>query len=108
VKVPGLEGRFFGGVATQRQIGADEAGDGADNDGDPAVQTAVGEGLTNEDRFLNSANLCRWVINFNEVHMGKQARVVSCRVVMCVVSLCVSCVSLCVCVRVVCVVCRAV
>jgi hypothetical protein len=84
-KVVGLEGRFFGGVSGRRGGGADtgspRAGDNDDSvDGESSstsavVQTAVGDGLTNnEDRFLTSANLCRWVIDFSEVKTGKQAR----------------------------------
>jgi hypothetical protein len=73
-KVPGLEGRFFGGVTALQRGGEDHHHHNEDNgyDNDGGVQTAVGEGLTNEDRFLTSANLCRWVINFNDLQMGKQ------------------------------------
>jgi hypothetical protein len=73
VKVPGLEGRFFGGVTPGMGRGEDvhHNEDSGDNEA-AAVLTAVGEGLTNEDRFLTSANLCRWVINFHEIQMGKQ------------------------------------
>jgi hypothetical protein len=27
-----------------------------------------------EDNFLTSANLCRWIIDFKELQMGKQVR----------------------------------
>jgi hypothetical protein len=37
------------------------------------VQTLVGEGMEfKEDNFLTSANLCRWVVNFDEIQMGTQ------------------------------------
>jgi hypothetical protein len=37
------------------------------------MQTEVGEGMMfKEDTFLTSANLCRWIIDFGEVQMGKQ------------------------------------
>jgi hypothetical protein len=37
------------------------------------LQTAVGEGMKfKEDTFLTSANLCRWIIDFSEIQMGKQ------------------------------------
>jgi hypothetical protein len=35
----------------------------------------VGEGMTfKEDNFLMSANLCRWVIDYHDISIGKQAR----------------------------------
>jgi serine/threonine protein kinase len=38
-----------------------------------AMQEMVGEGMAfKEDTFLTSANLCRWIIDFNEVALGKQ------------------------------------
>jgi serine/threonine protein kinase len=44
---------------------------GSDADGD--VQTAVGEGMQfKEDNFLTSANLCRWIIDYGEIQVGKQ------------------------------------
>jgi hypothetical protein len=37
------------------------------------LATAVGEGMMfKEDNFLTSANLCRWVIDFNEIALGQQ------------------------------------
>jgi serine/threonine protein kinase len=37
------------------------------------MQTAVGEGMMfKEDTFLTSANLCRWIIDFAEIQVGKQ------------------------------------
>jgi serine/threonine protein kinase len=37
------------------------------------MQTAVGEGMMfKEDTFLTSANLCRWIIDFGEIQVGKQ------------------------------------
>ena len=42
---------------------------------DEEVQAVVGEGMMfQEDNFLTSANLCRWVIDFNEIALGKQVR----------------------------------
>jgi serine/threonine protein kinase len=36
-------------------------------------KTTVGEGLAyNEDHFLTSANLCRWIINFEDIQIGQQ------------------------------------
>ncbi len=41
--------------------------------GEGELQTAVGEGMMfKEDTFLTSANLCRWIIDFSEVQVGKQ------------------------------------
>jgi hypothetical protein len=43
----------------------------ASSDGE--MQAVVGEGMMfQEDNFLTSANLCRWVIDFNEIALGKQ------------------------------------
>jgi hypothetical protein len=100
LKPRGLEGRFFGGVSrggahnkhSEQQSpssGSGQSGSDRDHlekgkakDGDRSVrseasseemQTAVGEGMMfQEDNFLTSANLCRWVIDFNEIALGKQ------------------------------------
>jgi hypothetical protein len=56
LKVRGLETRFFGSVDQQ----------GSD------VQLTVGDALAREDQYLASANLCRWVLNFDDIHVGKQ------------------------------------
>lgn len=54
------------------QRGRNNYGDGG-NDGDGELQTAVGEGMMfKEDTFLTSANLCRWIIDFHEIQVGKQ------------------------------------
>jgi serine/threonine protein kinase len=37
------------------------------------MQMLVGEGMTfQEDSFLTSANLCRWIINYNEIQIYQQ------------------------------------
>ncbi len=37
------------------------------------LQTMVGEGMAfKEDHYLTSANLCRWIIDFSEIQLGKQ------------------------------------
>src|SRR5690606_26610716 len=44
-----------------------------DGRGTRVVQTMVGEGMMfKEDTFLTSANLCRWIIDFAEIQVGKQ------------------------------------
>lgn len=46
---------------------------GSSSSGDSEPQEVVGEGmLFPEDNFLTSANLCRWVIDFKEIALGKQ------------------------------------
>jgi serine/threonine protein kinase/ABC-type phosphate transport system substrate-binding protein len=99
LKSKGLEARFFGGVSKEddmpeglktgkrhgkgkaaRDEGrsgdldasfASSAGSAETDDSD--VQQAVGEGMMfKEDNFLTSANLCRWVLDFNEIALGKQ------------------------------------
>jgi hypothetical protein len=81
LKVRGLEARFFGGVAPASEgthstkSGGKSHGSGShsDSDGEQELGTMVGEGLKyKEDTFLTSANLCRWVIDFQEVQLGKQ------------------------------------
>jgi serine/threonine protein kinase len=91
VKVPELEGRFFGGVTADddnntpssgsddHREGTTEGGassspsDEDDGRGARVVQTMVGEGMMfKEDTFLTSANLCRWIIDFAEIQVGKQ------------------------------------
>jgi serine/threonine protein kinase len=95
LKSRGLEGRFFGGVSkdndlvpenyrrekqdkhagrspSQRDLDASFASSAGSSDSGEA-QTAVGEGMMfKEDNFLTSANLCRWVLDFNEIALGKQ------------------------------------
>jgi serine/threonine protein kinase len=84
-RVEGLEGRFFGGVTSDGGASS-STGDGSSNGGNDSsssgghghghhrlMQTAVGEGLHfAEDAFLTSANLCRWIIDYNEIRMGAQ------------------------------------
>jgi hypothetical protein len=101
VKVRGLEARFFGDAdyylndadnATGDSAGSGSSSHGRDlSCGAPLASPRgdMGEGMAfKEDNFLTSANLCRWIIDFNEISMGKQvhACVVSCRVESCGVS----------------------
>ena len=91
MKVPELEGRFFGGVTADDDkntpsSGSDDYREGTTEDGASSspsdeddgrgtrvVQTMVGEGMMfKEDTFLTSANLCRWIIDFAEIQVGKQ------------------------------------
>jgi hypothetical protein len=89
LKVVGLEGRFFGGVTKETSNDCD-GDDGSTissrSDDEPPsshrrrvggggqqLQTTVGEGMMfKEDTFLTSANLCRWIINYGEIQVGKQ------------------------------------
>jgi serine/threonine protein kinase len=90
--VTGLEGRFFGGVTKETSNDGDgDAGStissrsddeppstrhrraGSKSGGGQQLQTTVGEGMMfKEDTFLTSANLCRWIINYGEIQVGKQ------------------------------------
>ncbi len=98
LKVEGLEGRFFGGVTKDGDTtsssgapssGTSDGGHGKEQRSDASgttsgsgdgrsggsgdMQTAVGEGMMfKEDTFLTSANLCRWIIDFGEIQVGKQ------------------------------------
>jgi serine/threonine protein kinase len=65
LKVRGLEGRFFGGVDSDSRSGHSGSTDNA--------RSAVGDDMTfPEDAFLMSANLCRWVIDYQDVQVGEQ------------------------------------
>ncbi len=94
----GLEARFFGGVtfgehpshgsssnasknsALQNDAShksntsnADEIDDKSASTREQRLQTMVGEGMAfKEDHYLTSANLCRWIIDFSEIQLGKQ------------------------------------
>jgi hypothetical protein len=80
LKVKGMEARFFGGVAAASEGSTSATSksnnsirDNNDSNGGGEVMTAVGEGIKfKEDNFLTSANLCRWVIDFNDIQMGEQ------------------------------------
>lgn len=96
LKANGLEGRFFGGIthdgesaSTPNHASNAENGDAsagsksslgdtkelseASADSEGEIQTAVGEGMVfKEDTFLTSANLCRWIIDYGEIQVGKQ------------------------------------
>ena len=78
----GLEGRFFGGVAevcdtdTTTGTGTDRStstqGGGSVKESSPEW-AAIGEDLAyQEDHFLTSANMCRWIINFEDIQLGRQ------------------------------------
>ncbi|KIC71150.1 hypothetical protein DB41_CF00010, partial [Neochlamydia sp. TUME1] len=77
IKVEGLEGRFFGGVSKAHEGDSEsntseEPRSGSSGEGSE-VQTVVGDGMAfKEDNFLTSANLCRWIIDYNEIQVGKQ------------------------------------
>jgi hypothetical protein len=73
LKVKNLEARFFGGITSgSRAEGASNAEESGCTDVE-TLNTVVGEGLKfKEDSFLTSANLCRWVIDFNEIALGRQ------------------------------------
>jgi serine/threonine protein kinase len=87
--VAGLEGRFFGGVTGDEDSDPPNNRDDNSGDGQPKaatngnagggggggleLQTVVGEGMMfKEDTFLTSANLCRWIIDFHEIQVGRQ------------------------------------
>ncbi|SPN79556.1 Serine/Threonine-protein kinase [Brazilian cedratvirus IHUMI] len=61
LKVRGLEARFF----ERSSIFSDEDEGGGDI---PSLSTVKNK----EDDFLASANLCRWIINYDEISLGKQ------------------------------------
>jgi class 3 adenylate cyclase len=84
LRVNGLEGRFFGGVtqdsdgvpstnSNTQQSGASHGSGSAEGSGREQVEEVVGEGMAfKEDNFLTSANLCRWIIDYHEIQVGKQ------------------------------------
>lgn len=92
LKTRGLEARFFGGTTVHgiprgfssnsggggegsaskegKDVDSEHSSDGSGSSGE--VMTAVGDPMFKEDGFLSSANLCRWVIDFSEIQLGKQ------------------------------------
>jgi class 3 adenylate cyclase len=84
LKITGLEGRFFGGVAidnldheadksTSTRASSNRSTISGASSAGSEVQTVVGEGMMfKEDTFLTSANLCRWIIDFAEIQVGRQ------------------------------------
>lgn len=80
----GIEGRSFVGIssAQSRSIETNKVGEDkrpsassseSEEEGEEELQAMVGEGIKfKEDAFLTSANLCRWVIDYNEIALGKQ------------------------------------
>ncbi|ALD61916.1 Ser/Thr kinase [Mollivirus sibericum] len=80
LKVRGLEARFFGGVSGDAQTDSNSNGEtdsGSNYDSldhrKPAALTVIGEGLAHkEDTFLASANLCRWILNYDDIKMGRE------------------------------------
>ncbi len=75
LKVKGLESRFFGGVALGDQASHNSSSNTSKSfdNAKEKLQTVVGEGMTcKEDLYLTSANLCRWIIEYSEIQLGKQ------------------------------------
>jgi hypothetical protein len=90
LKVRSLEGRFFGGLAiadASSTTGTGTSNSGTNRDTTNASATderdwslkegdwnmTVGEGMAfQEDHFLTSANLCRWIINYEDIQIGQQ------------------------------------
>jgi len=73
-KLPkGLEGRFFGG-AGRRLNEENDAKEDSESDDLHSEGELMGleENQTREESFLASANLCRWIINYKEIQLGKQ------------------------------------
>jgi hypothetical protein len=78
VKTRGLESRYFADapLVPEGQAGSeDEALSLQSHQSVHSGSHVVGEGMAfKEDNFLTSANLCRWVIDYNDISIGKQAR----------------------------------
>ncbi len=48
-------------------------GEADHEEGKEELKRVVGEGMTfQEDNYLTSANMCRWVIDYNELTIGSQ------------------------------------
>ncbi|AVK75014.1 serine-threonine kinase [Pandoravirus quercus] len=79
--VPGLEGRFFGAG----MIAAESTASSTASDRDHSSRSRMDGDATDEDlglmaagdeqRYLTSANMCRWVIDFADVQLGAQVGV---------------------------------
>ncbi len=79
LKTLGLEARFFGGTALKldaersNKTSSDQLTSDLHLSTDSQeLQLYVGDPMFQEDGFLTSANLCRWIINFSEIEIEKQ------------------------------------
>jgi serine/threonine protein kinase len=75
LRVEDLEGRHFSGLVLDDAAGQSSAPDGRGRYRQCAGHDGLGAGrsmMYKDDTFLASANLCRWIIDFSEVQIGKQ------------------------------------
>jgi len=89
LKIRGLEGRFFGGIDdldVKKGKGKGKDKDGGDGGSTHSVDSNAdmiemrsfnssenaAEPVMSEESFLTSANLCRWIIDFKQLQMGKE------------------------------------
>ncbi|BCS82572.1 putative serine/threonine-protein kinase receptor [Cotonvirus japonicus] len=61
LKIPGLEGRFFGGAYMENEIDHDNSF------ADKSDGVIIHSNLNKEDCYLTSANLCSWIVNYNDI-----------------------------------------
>jgi len=62
----GLEGRFFGGGKMQREKEKEDEDNSREEEDE-----ILGAGAS-ENNFLNSANLCSWIIDYKDIQVSKQ------------------------------------
>ncbi|AVL94173.1 putative serine/threonine protein kinase receptor [Megavirus vitis] len=67
IKMTRLEGRFFGGVVHDDYDSDDEF-----RKSRGTISNIIPEIMPNENSYLTSADMCRWIINYHEIHIGKQ------------------------------------
>ncbi|QTF49759.1 putative serine/threonine-protein kinase/receptor [Acanthamoeba polyphaga mimivirus] len=75
LKIEGLIGRFFGGVAFYNYDSVTESTDLDDTYPDSLNFSTNGilyGGIKQENEYLSSAGLCRWIINYDDIQIGKQ------------------------------------
>ncbi|BCS82726.1 putative serine/threonine-protein kinase [Cotonvirus japonicus] len=78
IKITGLEGRFYGGFAVSTSNDSDQmsgnlsTGKSLDRSSNKSINEYAKQDVQPEDNFLTSANMCRWIINYNEIQIGKQ------------------------------------
>lgn len=68
LKVRGLEARFFGGISYHSESDLTESS----RDDSARIQTNIGDEIHEEEKFLVSANLCRWIIEYDDIQLREQ------------------------------------
>ncbi|QTF49773.1 putative serine/threonine-protein kinase/receptor [Acanthamoeba polyphaga mimivirus] len=74
IKFEILKNRFFGGITYVNYNDDTDSGtaDDSNYDSGKIIDIDYMADIDKEDSFLTSANMCRWIINYDEISIGKQ------------------------------------